>query len=351
MSLSNSMLTPSPFPNSTAPTASVLNSALVAAACVGHATKDGDVDRILLWKTTGGTTGTLTGQLQTCTTGNPSGTLLNASATGSMTPTAGTGVGQTIALAAPVAVAKGDLFSAVIYFSVFATSTSYARIIPASFECSNIAGTVPGNRTNTNYTPGSGANWLGSTANSIGMICPVFTDGTCAMHGTYMFSSMPAYTTVPTTGVNSYYGVKWACTTTCDLEFLCDHGRSDGAKYEVYDSNNVLIGTSRTQNGGSGNTGNVFVFASPVRLTAGQTYRIVKRNVSGTNTLLVFASHSQAMQEDMYGIYCLTTSTNGTSWTDTAASTASFALGITPVAGGGGGGMMFPRGFTGGFGD
>lgn len=346
MSLSNVTLLQSPFPNTSASTASALSSAIVAAACVGHAVKAGSIDRILLFKTTAGAAGTLTARLEGVSAGNPDGTLLSGSSLGSITPSGGSGTVQVVTLTSPYSITKGALFSSLIYFSTFSTNTSFARAIVASFETSNHQASTPGNRTNANFTADSGLNWGNGTANCIGMICPVFTDGTCAMSGTYMFSALPSFTSIPSSGANSYYGAKWACTMTCDVECIFDQGRSDNATFSIYDASNNLLGTTSATPGQAANNSNQFVFASPIRLVAGQTYRIVKRGASGTNNLLLIPSHSQAMQEDLYGTFQLTTSSDGVNWTDTASSTVGITLGVSPVTGGG---LFLPRSMNGGY--
>lgn len=333
MTLSNSLTIKGPFPTAGTITSTILSSATVAAACVGHALKSGTVDRALILKTTAGVGGNIAVRFETLTNNMPSGTLLAAGADGNAVIAGGSNSVQVVTLNTPVTVTRGDLFACLTYLSTFVASTSVGRAILSSMELNNHTGAIPGNRANATFTVGSGANWAVGTANTIGMICPIFTDGTPVLQSTYMLNAaLPSYTTIPVSGAGAYYGVRYIPELTGDLEYIYDQGRSDNALYQVYDNSNTLLGTSRTMGTIVSNLSNVAVFATPIRLVTGQTYRIVKRSTSGTNTLLIMPSYSQVMQEAIYGIYQLTSSADGITWTDTVSTVPCITLGISPVS-------------------
>jgi hypothetical protein len=152
-----------------------------------------------------------------------------------------------------------------------------------------------------------------------------------------------ANTTVPTSGANSYLGLKFSPDSDCNLEFVQWCGRTDGSvKWELYDASNTLLGTSNilASETLATTTSNTVVarFDTPVALTGGQSYRLVERSVSGSNnqqTSLGLANAS--MLSAIYGTWCRTTSEDGTAWTDDTTGICPGILPfITPTSSGGG---------------
>lgn len=327
-----------PFPTTVTVTSVAHGTSLIASASVHIAQKSGTIDRIGLYRTNTGT-GTIEVRLETLASNNPSGTLVAAGANGQAVVAVGaSNVPMAIALNTPVSVNKGDRFAAVVYLSSVTVSMNIARTIVAMNETINAVTSQPGNRSNTAFSLGAGTGWGNGTISTISLISALYTDDE-PMFGSYILGGGPASVVVPASGANSYLGAKLVAEATEYLEGIYEIGRSDGTvQYELYDSSNNLLNTSISFSGGAALLGNqMHYFATPTLLQAGQTYRLVKRAISGaSNGLLTMPSYSQALQESVFGVYCLTSSSNGTSWTDTATTVPCITPLTTPGIFGGG---------------
>jgi hypothetical protein len=323
-------------------TSSSLTSASIALACVGPAVKDGTVESVVVMKTTTTSSGAFKARLETLVAGNPSGVLLASGSEGTTGLTGGSFTNQVVTLDTPVAVTKGQPFAIVGRLSTFVSSVSFARAIAAMQTTAGSLLAIPGNRINNAFTEGSSSGWTNGTANTIGMMCPLFTDGSPAMLNTLAINGLP---TLAVSGATSY-GVRFTPGTTVDLDGVIDAGRTDSACYDLYDGENNLLASTVSVQGAASTQCTIFAFASPIRINAGVEVNLIKRSVSGTNSLILLDAYSSELASSLFSGMRSALLNGGVISGGNPTTIPSIALLASPVASGGG--MMFPVSLTGG---
>jgi hypothetical protein len=315
------------------PVAISWNATTIARAHIAIAQKSGTIDCVkFLKRTTGGNGAVAAARIETVSASNPTGTLFAAGADGSLSLDATTGV-KTITLGTPLSVTAGDIIAVVLYFSNVTGTPSIAGTIATPYSLPSIASGMPGHRSNAAFSVGSATGWTNGTASVVLAFAAIYDDGAPLAGAVVPATMSVTTTTVPTSGANSYLGLKFAPDSDCELEYVQFCGRADGSvKFELYDNSNSLLGTTNVLGSGvlattSANTVS-FRFATPIALTAGDSYRLVQRSISGANNSQVTLQlEDAAMLSVLFGTWCQTTSSDGTTWTD---DTTGICPGILP---------------------
>jgi hypothetical protein len=324
------------------PVAVPFNATTVARAHIAICQRTGTIDRVKFLKRTAAGNGAVANcRIETVSGSNPTGTLVAAGAEGSLSLDATTGV-KTIALNTPLTVTAGDIIAVILYCSDATGTPSIAGTIATPHSLPSVSAGIPGHRSNAAYSVGSASGWTNGTGSVVISFAGVYTDGT-PLAGAIVPSAIAVATTnVPTSGVNSYLGLKFAPDSNCDLEYVQFCARGDGSiTFECYDSGNTLLGTTNTLASGvlataSANT-IALRFATPIALTGGQSYRLVQRSISGlNNNQTSLQLEDSAMLSAIFGTWCQTSSSDGTTWTDDTTGIAPGVLPfITPTSSGG----------------
>lgn len=327
-----------------APVAFIVTDTISARSLTAICQKSGTIDRVqVLKRTTAGNGATLNARIETVFQSIPTGTLVAAGADGSVALDATTGV-KTITLATPLTVAQGDIISPLIWCSNATGTPSLGQNIFSPCSLPALSAGLPGLRSNATFSVGSAANWTNHTPNVYAVWAALYDDGE-PLAGSCVVDDIALGTNVvPTSGANSYSGLKFTADGNCDLVFVEWCGRTDGSvRWELYDSSNTLLGTtntlaSQTLNTTPANT-SVALFTSPVALTGGQSYRLIERSVSGANNSQTTMKMSDAtMLAALFGAWVRTTSADGVTWTDdTTGICPGIIPFITPTGSGGGG--------------
>lgn len=327
------------------PAALAMTDLVTARGLVAICQKAGVIDRVQVFsRSTGGGTSVINARIETVFQSLPTGTLVAAGAEGSAVMPGAIGV-VTITLTTPLTVAAGDIICPMIFMTSVTGSPSLAGTIATPYSLAAISAGLPGFRSNAGFVLGSSSGWTNSTANVVVPWAAVYDDGTPLPGSLVPGSASVATTLVPTSGANSYLGLKFSPDSNCNLEFVQWCGRTDGSvRWELYDSTNTLLGTSNTLASQTLNTtaANTVVarFATPIALTGGDSYRLVERSVSGVNNAQTSLQMADAaMLAAIYGDWVRTTSADGVTWTDDTTGICPGILPfITPTGSGGGGG-------------
>ncbi len=325
------------------PAAIAFSATTVARAHIAICQKTGTIDRVkFLKRSAAGNGAVIDCRIETVSGSNPTGTLVAAGADGSLTLDATMGV-KTIALNTPLTVTAGDIIAVVLYCSNATGTPSIAGSIATPYSLPSNSAGIPGYRSNAGFSVGSASGWTNSTVSAIISFAGVYTDGAPLVGSVVPSAITTTTTTVPTSGANSYLGLKFAPDSNCDLEYVQLCGRGDGSiNFECYDSSNNLLGTTNTFASGVIATTSVNTialrFATPIALTGGQSYRLVQRSVSGANNNQVSLQlEDSAMLSVLFGTWCQTTSSDGATWTDDTTGISPGVLPfITPTTSGGG---------------
>ena len=318
-----------------APVAVAFNATNMARALVTICQKTGTIDRVkFLKRTAAGDTAVMAARIETVSASDPTGTLAGTNASGTVTLDATTGI-KTITLTSSLSVTAGDVIAVVLYATNVTGTPSIAGTMASPLAPQGLATGLPCLRTNATFTAGSGANWSSGTANALSCFGAVYSDGDPVFNSVIPNATTFTNTTIPTSGANSYFGLKFTADANCNLHGVRWAGRSDGSvKWELYNSVNTLLGTSNVLASGvsSATTSNTMtaIFATPIALTGGASYRLVERSVSGTNnaqsTILL---EDSTMTSFLYGSgWVQTISADGTTWTD---DTTGICPGIVPL--------------------
>ncbi len=330
------------FPSASTNTS--FNSTSLARAVVSVCQRGGTITTVKFHKRTTAGTGTVIGaRIETVSDGYPTGTLVAAGASGTLTMDTSVGV-QTITITTPPTVVAGDIVAVVLYVVTHVVSVAISPqiAVPYSLAVNGVSG-LPGIRNNTAFTEGSASGWASGSGSVLPLFAGLFSDGEPLAGSTVAGSSTLTTTTVPTSGSDSYLGLKFTPDSDCNLEGVQWCGRADGSvKWELYDAANTLLGTSNVLPSGSlatttANT-TLAIFATPIALTGEQSYRLVERSVSGAdNTQIGHLLADAVMLSAMFGDWVQTTSADGVNWTDNNTGLCPGILPfVTPITGGGG---------------
>lgn len=317
-----------------APAAVSWNATTIARAYITVAQKSGTIDCVKFLKRSAAGNGAIAAaRIETVSASNPTGTLFATGADGSLSLDATTGV-KSIPLNTPPTVTVGDIIATILYFTDVTGTPSIAGTIATPYSLPAISSGLPGLRNNAAFSVGSASGWTNGTANTICSFAALYNDGIPLIGGVVPLDTAVTNTTVPTSGANSYLGLKGGFDYDCDLEFIQWCGRTDGSvHWEVYDASNNLLGTSNTLANGVLTTtvANTVVarFGTPIALTAGQSYRLIERSVSGAyNAQTSLGLMDATMLAALFGAnWCRTSSADGTTWTD---DTTGICPGILP---------------------
>lgn len=292
-------------------------------------------------------------RLETVSGSNPTGTLVAAGAEGTHTIVASTGVKE-ITFTTPLTVTAGDVIAVVIYCHTYVAAASLGIILTgAGFLHSNAAG-LPGIRANTGFVLGTSTGWTVSSSDAAPAFTALYSDGEPLLGAVIPGGASVATTTIPSSGSDSYLGLKFSPDANCNLEYVSVCGRNDGSSYfQLYDMSNTLLGTSITLAAGviANNNSNsvIFRFTTPITMTGGQTYRLVQRNISGSTNQVSLQLKDSAMLASLFGsVWCRTTSSDGVNWTDDTTGIAPNVMPFVTMSAASGG-LILPRAQNGGY--
>lgn len=312
-------------------TSQVISSASQKVAGVFRAPKTGTLERIAFQCLAVSGSPVLYARLESLGSDwKPSGTIIAAGASGTATPTVGA---NTIYLGTPYAATVNELIAAVVGYSSGATSATisvratgpYGRTLPA--HCLD---------TGTGYSVPSGRPAVMAVydSNEYAALAHVVCDGFNTGMGTASspnergnkLTPLFDYTCV---GVNA--NLRDNGSASCDV---C-----------LYDSGGTLL-RSISHTPASTATTNPFIetlyWNSPVTLTAGQTYYLTIKAVSGTCTVVSAGYNSAFGREAVTKEAWQAVRTSGGAWTEDSASLVALVPLVTDISGGGGGSAGFP---------
>lgn len=317
-----------------APVAVAYSATNMARALITICQKTGVIDRVkFLKRTTAGDTAVMAARIETVSAADPTGTLAGINASGTVTLDATTGI-KTITLTSSLSVTVGDIIAVVLYATDVTGTPSIAGTMASPISPEALSTGLPCLRTNATFTAGLSANWSSNTANALSCFGAVYSDGDPVYGSVLPNATTFTNTTIPTSGANSYFGLKFTADANCNLHGVRWAGRSDGSvKWECYDSSNTLLGTSNVLASGSTTTAAsntmTSIFATPVALIGGSSYRLVERSVSGaSNAQSTILLEDSTMISFLYGTWCQTVSADGTTWTD---DTTGICPGVVPL--------------------
>jgi hypothetical protein len=324
--------------------------ATASMALVSIAPKDGILNRVGVFKTTGGGGSTLAARIETVTGYRPSGTALTS---GSTTVPATTNTLVLVPIT-PLAVAKGDMLATVLYHAPHVVATSYARSVATFAPSQQLQTGMPQVSVSTTFAAGSGAGWTNSTVTGITPLFSALYEDDSPLLGCWVPGGLSTASVVPVSGGVPFQSARFTLEYPAIVEAAFAAGRFDGwVRFELYDDDNGLVDATIAQTAGVGaataNSNLLLQFQSLPVLPANTTYRLLVKSLSGaSNSIIGNVSMSASHQEAVFGVLRQSNSANGATWGDTNNMFPSIVPLVTPVAIGG---IMVPRGFNGGFGD
>jgi hypothetical protein len=286
-------LTPIPalFANASRSAYNTLTATTHGAAVVMQIPEAGTIDAMAFGTAAAATPVPMTVRVETVSTaGLPSGSLIDANATGTMGGNVSANAVTVVAFAAGVAVTRGQLVALVVQPSTSPVSVQPASVGPTAGPWAG--GAMPFGCTNTSGT------WSKSLVSGFPMIGVRYDTGAYAYAGL----PIPLVTSFTSRGINTGTGATTG--TRRGIRFRLDEdftlegwwayfsmGTSADGAMVLYDDAGAVLSTLTTvdasQLGGAGNLGYTFVADAAVSLTAGTWYRLAYVPSTG-NTTTVF---------------------------------------------------------------
>lgn len=292
---------------------------------------------------------TCTVRIETNSSGRPSGTLAWANAT--KTGVAVVSGWQTeIALTATGTLTAGTLYHLVISNDAGTPASNYFNVNDTS-QLEGAANNSAPYLLSGEHWPASfdGASW--TTRSGVGPIYMlVSNDATPVRLGQPVDGS--SIDTMSST--TTYYGVKFTAPATGTISgFNFEHlpNGTPTLTYRVYDSSDTLLASGSAPDGGavmSGRQHAYVTFGTSVSVTAGQSYRVVLSDSTGTDRLESISAPSSPDYRLIHPVLQIAQWTQGSagSWTDTSGKLPmAFGIVMDSIStGGGGGGNTYSRG-------
>jgi hypothetical protein len=251
--------------------------------------------------------------IEQCTGFTPNGTLVNAGASATFTPTSGT---NTVALGTPATVAQGQFYAVRVKYSsgtVGASNRGFLRYGNNSVSSFNGARDACRAITSTN----SGASWSSLTDGACSF-APIYSDESVE-YGSYCIigSQDLSFGTSNATDI----GCRFIAPATCDI-IGCDYSRGIGQTsgtrtLKLFDlSGTELASTQQTDYSASTTNNGSLLFATPYSVTKGSEYRLVFSADSSTTTNTNIFQYPDSACRDAAHPNCYLSYRSALAWND-----------------------------------